>query len=285
MNRQTFILRILFVLFICSPIYFHVCLARANGDSNDPTFELELEPEDPQEWLGWRPKYQTNASFTASIKGKTADGVAITEFRNVEFTFDLGTPSKLKGVCMNFNGREEGDEDGDGTANEAIDTAASCDLFFRKKDNASGSGYAFTVTDPIAVPGEKPNGSGEVEIGLGLTETNGNNSSVTVSVRVNNYGALGILSASATFNYKDPRSGSFTPSDSANDKISIPLDNNGNDIADGWKDDHIHDYNPWDDNENGPGINMHTGDGLTVFEEYHGFLLSSIPARTTKTEQ
>ncbi len=286
MNRQTIILRILFVLFICSPFYFHVCFAQANGDSNDPTFELELEPADPQAWLGWRPEYQTNALFTAIIKGKTADGQAITAFRNVEFTFDLGTPSKLKGVCMNFNGKEEGDADGDGTANEDIDTAASSDLFFRRKDNASGSGYLYTVTDPIAVPGEKPNGSGEVEIGLGLTETNGNNSSVLVSVRVNDYGAFGILSASATFNYKDPLSGSFTPSDSADNEISIPWDNNSNDIADGWDPesdesetydetsstlDKNANYLPWDDTETGPGNNIYTGDGFTVFEEYRGF--------------
>ncbi len=106
-----------------------------------------------------------------------------------------------------------------------------------------------------------------------MTETGGDNSSVTVSVRVNDNGAVGILSASAAFNYEDPRSGSSSSTGDASDKISISLDNNGNDIADGWLDDHIHDYNPWDDKENGPGINMHTGDGFTVFEEYRGFMI------------
>ena len=41
---------------------------------------------------------------------------------------------------MNFNGKEQGDEDGNGNANEDIDTANSYDLFFRRKDNAEWFG-------------------------------------------------------------------------------------------------------------------------------------------------
>ncbi len=58
----------------------------------------------PQAWLQWRPEYKTNASFVATLKGTTSTGQNITRFTNVRFTFDLGTPSKWKGVCMNFNG-------------------------------------------------------------------------------------------------------------------------------------------------------------------------------------
>ena len=129
------------------------------------------------------------------------------------------------------------------------------------------------MTDPIEVLGEKQNTLGNVEIGLGMTETGDDNSSVPVNVRINDYAAVGILSASATFNYKDPRSGSTSSKGDASGEISIPLDNNGNDIADGWEDDATHNYNPWDDKENGPGINMHTDDGLILFEEYRGFVI------------
>ncbi len=222
MRKSVIISLILLVLVICSPFYLLVCSAEANGDANTPTFELSLEPMHPQAWLGWRPEYKTNVSFIASIKGKTATGKNITKFTNVKFTFDLGTPSKWKGVCMNF--------DGD------TDVKESYDLFFRKEDNASGSGYTYTVKRPIAVPGEGNNVSGQpVEIGLGMTETEGGNSSVTVTVRVNDYAAVGILSASATFNYEDPVSGSSSSEGDASDAISIPLDNNGNDIADSWE--------------------------------------------------
>ncbi len=137
---------------------------------------------------------------------------------------------------------------------------------------------------PIEVPGEENNVSGQpVEIGLEITETEGGNSSVTVTVRVNDYAAVGILSASATFNYEDPSSGSTSWEGNATNEISIPLDNNGNDIADGWNPvshsldlllssaDMNVNYDPWADGETGPGTNMYTGDGFTVFEEYRGF--------------
>ena len=70
----------------------------------------------------------------------------------------------------------------------------------------------------------------------------------------------------------------ITPS--ANDSLSIPKDNNGNDIADGWQDDAIHDYDPWADEETGPGNNTFRGDGFTVLEEYRGFIVQGEHIRT-----
>ena len=271
MRKNIVISLILLIMVICSPYYLYVCSAQANGDQNTPTFELNLEPTDPMTWEDWRPKYKTNTSFIATLKGTTASNESV-QFASATFTFYLGTPSQWEGVCMNY--------DGD------TDIGTSYDLFIRRDDNPGGSGQTHTVTHPIVVPGEDVNVSGQpVEIGLGLTIT-GTGNSGTVSVRVNDHAAVSILSVSATFNYVDPLSGSTTPTGSADDTtISIPLDNNGNDIADGWEDDHIHDYNPWDDNENGPGFNMHTGDGLTVFEEYRGFIVQGEPEYTKPTEK
>ena len=272
MNRNFVILLILLTLVICSPFYLHVCLAHANGDTNTPTFELDLEPVSPQAWLEWRPSYQTNVSFIATLKGTTSQNQAI-EFDQVTMTFDLGTPSNWEGVCMNYDGEP--------------DTEASPDLFFRNKDNKGGSGQTFTVSNLKNVPGEtgKQENAEEDPIvtGLVLTVSGKGVTTVTVSVRVNDYAAVGILSVNASFNYKDPTSGSTSPTGKADDEISIPLDNNSNDIADGW-DPESNTYNassstldknanylPWDDTETGPGTNGYTGDGFTVFEEYRGF--------------
>ena len=241
MYRHFVILLILLTRVICSPYALYVCSAEANGDANTPTFTLDLEPTHPTAWVGWRPEYKDNVSFIATLKGTTASNESV-QFASATFTFHLGTPSQWEGVCMNY------DED--------TDTGTSYDLFIRRDDNPGGSGQTFTVTHPISVPGENANASGQpVETGLGLTVTGTGINSGTVSVRVNDYAAVGILSVSATFNYVDPLSGSTSSTGSESDTISIPLDNNGNDIADGWEDDDIHDYNPWDDTENGPGIN------------------------------
>ena len=259
--------------------------AQANGEENTPTFELTIKPTNATTWLEWRPEYKSNAPFFISLKGTTPSGKSIS-FNQVTFICHLGKPSKWEGVCMNFDGVEKGDEDGDGVEDEDIDTADSYDLFFRGDDNPSGSGQTFEVTDPKIVPGEKRNVSEQhVETGLGLRVSGTKMTGATVSVRANDRAAVGILKVHASFNYEDPVSGSRTPTGTKNAEISIPLDNNGNDIADGWEDDHIHDYNPWDDKENGPGINMHTGDALTVFEEYRGFMVQGEPKSTKPTEK
>ena len=219
MNRHFIISLILFTLVICSPYILFICSAEANGDVNTPTFTLNLEPVQPTEWVRWRPKYKDNVSFIATLKGTTSSNKDV-QFGSVTFTFHLGTPSQWYGVCMNYDGDP--------------DTGTSYDLFIRKDDNPDGSGQTHTVTHPISVPGENPNTSDQVETGLGLTITGTGINSGTVSVRVNDYAAVSILSVEATFNYRNSSSGSLTPTGSASDTISIPLDNNGNDIADGW---------------------------------------------------
>ena len=240
MRKNIVISLILLTIVICSTYFLHICSVQANGDENTPTFELNLEPTDPTTWEDWRPEYKTNTSFVATLKGTIASNQSVS-FGSVTFTFHLGAPSQWEGVCMNYDGE--------------TDIGTSYDLFFRKDDNPGGSGQTYMVTHPIVVPGENVNVSGQlVETGLELTIT-GTGNSGTVSVRVNDYAAVSILSVSATFSYVDPLSGSTSSTGSESDTISIPLDNNGNDIADGWEDDDIHDYNPWDDTENGPGIN------------------------------
>ncbi len=54
--------------------------------------------------------------------------------------------------------------------------------------------------------------------------------------------------------------------------IKIPKDNNGNKIADGWRNDGTVNYGQDDDNDSGP--NSNTGDGITVINEYRGLYVS-----------
>ena len=62
--------------------------------------------------------------------------------------------------------------------------------------------------------------------------------------------------------------------------ITIPLDKNGNRIADGWMYDTSQNYRPSADNERGPNGNSSSGDGFTVFEEYRGFEIKGTHTRT-----
>ncbi len=193
MKQKYWIFQYLFLFVFC--VVYLIDLAAAT-----PTFTLDFEPANPTEWATeWRPGYKTNASFVATLKGTTSSNQDVT-FGSVTFTFTLSSVSRWKGVCMNYNGDP--------------DTGTSYDLYFRKKDNPSGSGYTYTVekidtkTNAETVPGEVDENNNPLTTGLKLNVTGTGISSVIVSVRANDYAAVGILSASATFNYEDPRSGS-----------------------------------------------------------------------------
>ena len=67
--------------------------------------------------------------------------------------------------------------------------------------------------------------------------------------------------------------------------ISLPLDANGNYIADGWENDATNNYNPAVDNETGPATNGNAGDGLVVFEEYRGFKVNGSHTRTRPSKK
>ena len=91
---------------------------------------------------------------------------------------------------------------------------------------------------------------------------------LTVTLKCYDYGAYGELVATLYH---------MTPSH----KFKIPKDENGNRIADGWKNDETIRYNPSDDNESGPAGNSYPGDGFSVFEEYRGFVVKGLFKTTT----
>lgn len=55
--------------------------------------------------------------------------------------------------------------------NGDTDTGTSYDLYFRQKDNPSGSGFTYTMTDTITVPGEVDESNNPLTTGLKLTVT------------------------------------------------------------------------------------------------------------------
>jgi len=67
--------------------------------------------------------------------------------------------------------------------------------------------------------------------------------------------------------------------------ITVPRDDNGNEIADGWMNDGQINYTASDDNETGPSGNNHNGDGFSVYEEYRGFRVKGNHIRTDPSEK
>ncbi len=243
MIRKHFIFALLLIVLICSSILVYLSGASANGS----TFTLELVP--PSEWDAWSPKRNTVLTFTANVIGDT------TQITSTKYVFTLRDVSDYTGFCMNA-GTQAGDKK---------------DIYFRQSDqpaNTENSNLTYTVSGS----------NGET-----LTVTcKAATSSITFYVFVDDYGAHGILDGVVYLNDKQNADGTEadnTPSNNteANYSISIPLDNNGNDIADGWKNDKTHvvegreGYDPWEDKEAGPNDNTKHGDGFTVFEEYRGF--------------
>ncbi len=133
--QNTKCLFLFIVLFFANLFWSYVPTdVQANGDDNTSTFELSLKPKNPTKWAEWRPEYQKNVSFVATLKGTTLSNKDVA-FGSVTFTFTLSSVSEWEGVCMNYDGE--------------TDTANSKDLYFRKIDNPNG-----TVKNTITVPGE-----------------------------------------------------------------------------------------------------------------------------------
>ena len=102
-----------------------------------------------------------------------------------------------------------------------------------------------------------------------LNNTNAEVTTFTsIYVDCEDYAAYGILTLTATGS-----TGNATPI-----VVEIPQDDNGNKIADGWRNDHdlanpgnSKDYVATDDNERGPPLpNSELGDNFTVLDEYRG---------------
>ncbi len=236
------------IVFIIFSVSVGVSQSVAQSPAPVGTFTLELDP--PENWKSWRPARNSVLTFTANVGGDTMQISSVTEY-----VFTLKDVSDYTGFCMNA-GSQSGDQK---------------DIYFRQSDQpATDEDSLFTYT---------VSGSNSETLKISCK---GSPLSVSFSVFVDDYGAHGILDGVVSLNDRKDEEGrevDNTPSNNAapSYSLSIPLDNNGNDIADGWKDDAKvfggKGYNPWDDDESGPDGNKKNGDGFTVFEEYRGFLV------------
>lgn len=119
-------------------------------------------------------------------------------------------------------------------------------------------------------------GTAAQSLSAAFTTNSESRKTFAVKIRSYDYGAFGKLSAQLYGSGGE----SSSPLNSAG-PITIPLDKNGNRIADGWMYDTSRNYSPSADNESGPSGNSSSGDGFTVFEEYRGFEIKGTHTRTT----
>ena len=96
--------------------------------ANTPTssrLTLTLAPADTAAWRTWRPVYNTEVTFVATLSGNDATQ----SLSNVTYTFTLDEVSSWPGYCMNM-GKQ---------------TASDKDLEFRKADQPTVDGATYDV--------------------------------------------------------------------------------------------------------------------------------------------
>ena len=211
----------------------------------DSSFTLTLAPKESTAWRTWRPVYNTEMTFVATLSGTDATQ----SLSDVTYTFTLSEVSSWPGHCMNMG----------------TQTASDKDLEFRKADQPTVDGATYAVS----------NRGQMLTVTFARDAGDATLSNVDFTVRVLDYAAIGKLQAAVN----------KTVASDSQKVLWIPLDNNGNDIADGWKNDATKDYDPWEDAETGPTGNAFIGDGLTVFEEYRGFIVQGEHTSTLPTDK
>lgn len=106
----------------------------------------------------------------------------------------------------------------------------------------------------------------------GTAETTEAVSSITIKVAANDAGGYGNLIAECpdlglTAIYEPTGKG----------YLSVPRDDDENHVADGWRDDEFHGKPATLDEDSFPARQRDSGDGLTLYEEYRGFICLSDP--------
>ncbi|RKU13773.1 hypothetical protein C6501_09270 [Candidatus Poribacteria bacterium] len=151
-------------------------------------------------WREWRPLRGARPNLVATLSGDDAE---IAKIKDTQYTFTLNV-SSYDGYCMNVKDS----------------TDPSADMVFREEDNPDTPGLDYRVSSDgttLTVICESPAFI------------------IPITVYVYDYGAHGVLEATVAINKKDKQTKSDDAGKTA--RLAIPLDDNKNDIADGWKDD------------------------------------------------
>jgi hypothetical protein len=203
------------------------------------------------------------------------------ESRRIRFSFidDSGKKavSKEWGVCMNYPIRDKNNV----TPAAAIESNQNPDLFFDEDDpqmNAFDLEEDDTSGDPCPTEILAANDNPVHQHHYLKATTKDAVTEATVVVRCEDYGAFGILRAEAEDceTLKPRESDKECSGETGPNDVKIPRDDNGNFIADGAAQDKLKDGTkaPEDgDEDDVPHSTDHTGDGLTNYEEYRGFIV------------
>ncbi|MAF12475.1 hypothetical protein CMK11_18670 [Candidatus Poribacteria bacterium] len=188
----------------------------------------------------------TYSVYAAHVMAPVAGIIDIGESSFATVDFTLSNVTSWDGGCMNYGS----------------DGGSTPDLKLWSGDQTSVPGLTWAQHTPaVSITGTI----------IGPQFTNG--ATITLKVRVRDAGAYGWLSGVPTnseLEYDDR-------------SVTIPFDDNGNKIADKWEDGA--NYDPAADDEVGPGGNGNTGDWLSVFAEYRGFVVSATWTRTSPEEK
>ena len=225
-----------------------------------PTIELETGSG----YDIWKPTDGGKITFTVVVKNLHDPAEGFSEGK-VTLSFPEVITS-WSGICMN---------------SPRLKPQDTPDLRFYPKDQAVlGNTLKWDSpiwNDLVGHPNTSDDSAVKDSVGVVFTsKDNLDTFSFTITVRCEDYGAFGILVA--TLVSSDP-SKPF----SASVLKAIPKDDNGDYRADAY--DPVA-RNPAEDEEKGPGENdtgvhknTQKGDGLSVFEEYRGFMIGGIPKR------
>jgi hypothetical protein len=169
--------------------------------------------------------------------------------KNACFKFQLVDVSKEKGVCLNWP--------------EASDSTDGFDLKIEAKSNDSLK---------VAKDGQS------AESAAGLNESN-------VTITSHDWGAYGKLRVTVVFDDGSTVE-AHVPGDPSIHELTLPKDDNGNHIADVWEKLYpIGSFEAQADDDVNPKGDNSPGDGLSLYEEYRGFVVQGRHLRTSPVEK
>jgi hypothetical protein len=217
--------------------------------------------------------------FTARIYAfKGGKWVYPGEKRKITFKFKEGDDgkkkvSKEKGICMNFPKKDDSNENPDLFFAEDGDNK---DNFKLEEDDTSGNPCPKKIIDD--------NDNPEHEHHYLKATTKKTITEAIIEVRCEDYGAFGTIQAEAEDceTLKPRESNAGCSQELGDNDVKIPRDDNNNDIADNAKswDNKSQDKNKDgsdapanEDKDNDPVTDNYSGDGLTNYEEYRGFIV------------
>lgn len=116
----------LFILLLSLCLFVQEAQAAVQSERGGGSLSLTLLPETTTAWRTWRPVYNTEVTFVATLSGNDATQ----SLSDVTYTFTLSEVSSWPGYCMNMG----------------TQTASDKDLEFRKADQPTVDGVTYDIS-------------------------------------------------------------------------------------------------------------------------------------------